>query len=183
MLVVIGFIFVTWKTIMGPGGLSDYFFVTCLALSSQPQLVWTFPNTQQMKTCRWLACGNIKTMPNGFLSPTKDFSTGLVLLIPTLVEQGTLIPVSEFNPISLSLQGQSSKERVLIDINCNTLFSWGKFNHFTLEKWSVVSQKMYSPLVLYIVELVSTNILTTCYAGTVCHLDNCNFVPLNSEMA
>ena len=62
-------------------------------------------------------------MPNGFLSPTKDFSTGLVLLIPTLVEQGTLIPVSEFNTISLSLQGQNSKEKVLIDINYNTLFS------------------------------------------------------------
>lgn len=62
-------------------------------------------------------------MPNGFLSPTKDFSTDLVLLIPTLVEQGTLISVSEFNPISLSLQGQSDKERVLIDINCNALFS------------------------------------------------------------
>lgn len=61
-------------------------------------------------------------MPNGFLFPTKDFSTGLVLLIPTLVEQGTLILVSEFNTISLSLQGQNSKEKVLIDINYNTLF-------------------------------------------------------------
>lgn len=62
-------------------------------------------------------------MPNGFGSPTKDFSTGLVLLILTRVEQSTLIPASEFNPISLSPQGQSSKERVLIDINYSTLFS------------------------------------------------------------
>ena len=62
-------------------------------------------------------------MPNGFRSPTKDFSTGLVLLILTRVEQGTLIPASEFNPINPRPQGQSSKERVLIDINYNTLFS------------------------------------------------------------
>lgn len=57
-----------------------------------------------------MACGNIKTMPNGFLSPAKPLRTALVLLIATLVEQGSLIPVTEYNSVSHFPQGQGSKE-------------------------------------------------------------------------